>query len=67
MEEIAKTFEGANLTPRMHEGAADMFRLLAQSTLAAETRETADRSRTLDEAVKAFASTLSACARDAAD
>jgi len=67
MEEIAKTFEGANLTPRMHEGAADMFRLLAQSTLAAETRETADRSRTLDEAVKAFAATLSACARDAAD
>ena len=67
MEEIAKTFEGANLTPRMHEGAADMFSLLAQSTLAAETRETADRSRTLDEAVKAFASTLSACARDAAD
>jgi len=67
MEEIAKTFEGANLTPRMHEGAADMFSLLAQSTLAAETRETADRSRTLDEAVKAFAATLSACARDAAD
>jgi len=67
MEEIAKTFEGANLTPRMHEGAADMFSLLAQSTLAAETRETADRSRTLYEAVKAFAATLSACARDAAD
>ncbi len=67
MEEIAKTFAGAGLTPLMHEGAAEVFRLLARSTLAEETRENADRTRSLDDAVEAFAASLSAGARDAAD
>ena len=67
MLEIARTFADVGLTPRMHEGAADMFRLLARSPLAAETRETADRSRTLEDAVAAFAASLSARGRDAAD
>lgn len=54
MEEIAATFAGAGLTPHLHEGAADIFRLLAASALGSETRETADRSRTLQEAIEAF-------------
>jgi 3-hydroxyisobutyrate dehydrogenase-like beta-hydroxyacid dehydrogenase len=67
MLEIARTFADVGLTPRIHEGAADIFNLLAQSSLASETRETADRSRTLEEAVEAFAASLSDRGRDAAD
>jgi 3-hydroxyisobutyrate dehydrogenase-like beta-hydroxyacid dehydrogenase len=67
MLEIAKTFADVGLTPRIHEGAADMFQLLAESSLASETRETADRSRTLGDAIAAFSASLSARARDAAD
>jgi 3-hydroxyisobutyrate dehydrogenase-like beta-hydroxyacid dehydrogenase len=67
MEEIAKTFAGAGLTDQMHLGAADIFRLLAGSALAKETRETADRSRELNEAIAAFAASLSASSRGAAD
>lgn len=65
MLEIAKTFADVGLTPLIHEGAADIFHLLAESSLASETRETADRSRTLEEAIAAFSASLSA--RDAAD
>lgn len=67
MLEIAKTFADVGLTPLMHEGAADIFQLLAESSLASETRETADRSRSLEEAIAAFSASLSARARDAAD
>ncbi|MEP4379058.1 MAG: DUF1932 domain-containing protein [Alphaproteobacteria bacterium] len=67
MLEIARTFADVGLTPRIHEGAADVFQLLAESSLASETRETADRSRTLEDAVAAFSASLSARARDAAD
>jgi 3-hydroxyisobutyrate dehydrogenase-like beta-hydroxyacid dehydrogenase len=67
MHEIARTFREAGLTPRIHEGAAEMFELLAASPLAAETRQTADRTRTLDAAIAAFLTVLSASASDAAD
>jgi 3-hydroxyisobutyrate dehydrogenase-like beta-hydroxyacid dehydrogenase len=67
MLEIAGTFADVGLTPLIHEGAAEMFNLLAESSLASETRETADRSRTIDDAVAAFSASLSARARDAAD
>lgn len=67
MEEIAKTFEGIGLTDQMHQGAAEMFRLLAASDLATETRETADRTRSLDQAIEAFAVSLSASRPDAPD
>lgn len=67
MLEIARTFADVGLTPLIHEGAAEIFDLLAQSSLASETRETADRSRTIEDAVAAFAASLSARARDAAD
>ena len=68
MEEIARTFADAGFTRQMHEGAADVFRLLAQSELAAETRETANRERSLDDALDAFfAASPSASGRDAAN
>ncbi len=58
MEEIVKTFADAGVTPAFHEGAAEVFRLLAATPFARETRESLDGSRTLDEAVRAYAETL---------
>jgi 3-hydroxyisobutyrate dehydrogenase-like beta-hydroxyacid dehydrogenase len=55
MEEIAATFESAGLPRGFHDGATEIFRLLAATPLAAETRETLDPDRTLDEAVAIFA------------
>jgi len=54
MEEIAATFSEASVTSGFHDGAADIFRLLAKTPFANETRQTMDRSRTLEEAVKVF-------------
>jgi hypothetical protein len=67
MEEIAKTFADAGLTDQMHIGAANIFRILAESTLATEAREIADRSRGLNEAIEAFAARLFASSRDVED
>ena len=58
MEEIAKTFADAGVTPGFHEGAAEIFRLLAQTPFAAETRETIDESRTMEETVREAAKLL---------
>lgn len=58
MEEIAKTFEGAGVTGKFHQGAAFIHRVLAASPLAAETRATADRSRSLEDSLDAWASAL---------
>ena len=44
MLEIAKTFEGAGLTPRMLQGAADMYAMIAQTPLG---RESPEEARTL--------------------
>ncbi len=55
MEEIAATFAAAGVTPGFHQGAADTLRLLADTPFAQETRETLDRGRTLEEAVKVYA------------
>jgi len=52
MEEIAKTFGDLNLTPKMYEGAADMYRLVGETPLAEETPETRDKSRTLAQVVE---------------
>ena len=49
MEEIARTFASAGVTPRFHQGAAEMFRLLASTPYGRETRETMDTGRTLEE------------------
>jgi 3-hydroxyisobutyrate dehydrogenase-like beta-hydroxyacid dehydrogenase len=58
MEEIASTFRDTGVSPRFHEGAAEIFRLLAATPLAAESRETIDPDRTLEQAVEIYAETL---------
>lgn len=55
MEEIAATFEHVGVTPAMHHGAADMYRLVAATPLARETPETLDVSRTLEETIAVIA------------
>lgn len=55
MEEIAATFADAGVTPDFHNGAADIFRILAQTPFAQETRETFDPNRTLEEALRVYA------------
>lgn len=42
MEEIAATFEGVGLTPRMLLGAADMYRLVSETKLADQTSREPD-------------------------
>lgn len=54
MEEIARTFSSVGVTPKFHEGAADIFRLLASTPFAAETRETMDGSRTVEQSVEEY-------------
>ena len=54
MEEIAATFRAAGVTGGFHDGAADVFRVLAQTPFASETRETLDTSRTLDAALAEY-------------
>lgn len=58
MEEIAATFAGAGAPTGFHDGAAEIFRLLAMTPLAEETREHHDKSRTLDQAIDIFAEAL---------
>lgn len=54
MEEIASTFRSAGLPGGFHDGAASVYRAMAATPFAAETRATIDRSRTLEDAVIAF-------------
>jgi 3-hydroxyisobutyrate dehydrogenase-like beta-hydroxyacid dehydrogenase len=58
MEEIAATFESVGVTPLFHLGAAATYRLLDTTPFAKETRETLDRSRTLEQAIEAYAHAL---------
>lgn len=58
MEEIAATFADAGVPSGFHEGAAEIFRVLAKTPFANETRETIDESRTLEEAVRVYAQYL---------
>jgi 3-hydroxyisobutyrate dehydrogenase-like beta-hydroxyacid dehydrogenase len=51
MEEIAKTFEDVGMTPKMLLGAADMYRLVGETPLAAETPEKRSRGQTLEDVV----------------
>ena len=55
MEEIAKTFGDAGLTPKIYEGAAEIYRLVGASTLADETPEDFDRDRTLQQVIELLA------------
>ena len=54
MEEIAATFADAGVTPKLHEGSADMFKMIADSPIGDERPETVDRSRSLHDTVKLF-------------
>ena len=57
MEEIAKTFASANLTPAIFEGIADIYRLVAERPIAATSPETWSRAgHSYDEVVAALSS-----------
>ena len=58
MEEIAATFADAGVPPGFHEGAAQIFRVLASTPFADETRETIDDSRTLEDSIRVYAQHL---------
>jgi 3-hydroxyisobutyrate dehydrogenase-like beta-hydroxyacid dehydrogenase len=56
MHEIAKTFEGVGMTPRMLQGAADMYEFIAGTPLGRESPEQArERARTGAEIVRGLA------------
>ena len=58
MEEIAATFDAVGVTPGFHQGAAEMFRMLAATPFADESPETVDRGRTLKETIRVAATYL---------
>lgn len=60
MQEIAKTFREAGVSGDFHDGAAWMFELLTETPFAAETRETLDKSRSLEASIAAYADALAA-------
>ncbi|MCA9862372.1 MAG: DUF1932 domain-containing protein [Thermomicrobiales bacterium] len=58
MEEIAATFRALGMTPRMLEGAADMYRFVETTPLGKETPETRDPNRDAYDVVNALADAL---------
>lgn len=58
MDQISQTFGSAGMTPKLHAGAADVFRMLDKTPLSEETRETLDKSRTLQQAIDIYAQTI---------
>ncbi len=58
MEEIAATFEQVGVTSHFHLGAAEMYRVLGLTSMADETPETLDRSRTREQTVAALAEAI---------
>ncbi len=58
MEEIAATFADVGVPSDFHKGAAEIFRLLAKTPFAGETRETIDTSRTMEESIAVYAEHL---------
>jgi len=55
MEEIAKTFGDLGLTPKIYEGAADLYRFVGNNQVSDETPETIDRNRTLEQLIRILA------------
>ncbi len=55
MLEIARTFEAAGMTPRIFEGAAEMYTFIAATPLGKETPENRDKSRTGQDVVRQLA------------
>jgi 3-hydroxyisobutyrate dehydrogenase-like beta-hydroxyacid dehydrogenase len=60
MEEIATTFADVGLTPLILQGAADLYRFVAETPIGKETPENRDRSRGMDGVVAALADALPA-------
>jgi 3-hydroxyisobutyrate dehydrogenase-like beta-hydroxyacid dehydrogenase len=58
MEEIGKCFADLGMTPSILNGAADMYRFVADTPIGKETPETRDRSRGADGVVAALADAL---------
>lgn len=58
MEEIARTFQEVGLTPSILEGAADIYRFVADTPIGHETPENRDRSRDGDGVIAALAESL---------
>jgi 3-hydroxyisobutyrate dehydrogenase-like beta-hydroxyacid dehydrogenase len=58
MEQIAATFRDAGVPDDFHRGAAAIFRMMAATPFAAESRESLDRSRTVEDAIRVFAEHL---------
>ncbi|MDQ3540615.1 MAG: DUF1932 domain-containing protein [Chloroflexota bacterium] len=58
MEEIGVCFADLGMTPSILNGAADMYRLVAETPIGKESPETRDRSRDLDGVVAALADAL---------
>ena len=56
MHEIAKTFEGVGMTPRILLGAADMYKMIAETPLGRESPEAArDKARKGPEVIRGLA------------
>ena len=58
MEEIAATFSAVGVTPKFHQGAHEVYRLLAKTPYASETPDTIDGSRTLEKAAQTYVNHL---------
>ena len=59
MNEIAKTFEGAGMTPRMFQGAADLYAQIAATPQGKESPEEArDKKRSGSEVINGLADTI---------
>ncbi len=65
MEEIARTYGSARVTPDFHKAAADIFRMLDATPFGRETRETMDRTRSMEQTIAACVAQLDE--RDAAE
>jgi 3-hydroxyisobutyrate dehydrogenase-like beta-hydroxyacid dehydrogenase len=55
MLEIAKTLDGAGVTPQMFQGAADVYRFVAATSLGKETPENRDKARGGKDVVRSLA------------
>jgi 3-hydroxyisobutyrate dehydrogenase-like beta-hydroxyacid dehydrogenase len=55
MLEIAKTLDGAGVTPQMFQGAADVYRFVAATSLGKETPESRDKAREGKDVVRQLA------------
>jgi 3-hydroxyisobutyrate dehydrogenase-like beta-hydroxyacid dehydrogenase len=58
MEEIATTFAHCGLTPKILEGAADIYRFVGQTSLADQTPENRDPTLNLEKIISIFADSL---------